>query len=132
MADKKEPRTLTVVDLSTTSTRPMARPGGRSLRLVDAAVGAKNLDMHMNILQPGSRASAPYHLHTNAENIYFVLEGNLGLRTEDEDVFVDAGCAVFIPPGVAHSVWNSGQTEARILEIYTPPNADFVRLEPAE
>lgn len=132
MTDKEQPRVVTVVDSSTAPPRPMARPGGRSLRLVDAAVGAKTLDLHMNILQPGSRATAPYHLHTNAENIYFVLQGKLGLRTEGEDVFVDAGCAVFIPPGVPHSVWNAGGIEARILEIYAPPEADFVRLETTE
>ena len=132
MTNKSQPRVVAVVDPSTAPPRPMTRPGGRSIRLVDATVGAETLDVHMNILQPGSRATAPYHLHTNAENIYFVLEGRLGLRLEHEDVFVNAGQAVFIPPSIPHSVWNAGGTEARLLEIYAPPNADFVRLDTAE
>ena len=86
MTNIEQPRVVTVVDPSTAPPRPMARPGGRSVRLVDVAIGAETLDLHMNILEPGSRATAPYHLHTNAENIYFVLQGKLGLRLEGEDV----------------------------------------------
>ena len=124
MTSTSQPGVVAVVDPSTAPPRPMARPGGRSIRLVDATVGAETLDLHMNILEPGSRATAPYHLHSNAENVYFVLLGTLGLRLEGEDVFVDSGHAVFIPPGVPHSVWNAGETEARLLEIHAPPNAD--------
>jgi mannose-6-phosphate isomerase-like protein (cupin superfamily) len=125
-----ETRQVFVADPETAPERPMTRKGGRSVRLIDDACGARTVDLHLNILEGGgNRADAPYHLHTNAENVYFVLQGRLGLRLEDEDVVVEAGQAVFIPPHVPHAVWNAGDGEARLIEIYAPPGADFVRLE---
>lgn len=119
-----------IADPENAPPRPMTRAGGRSVRLIDEGCGATTLDLHLNILEGGgSRDDAPFHLHTNAENVYFVLQGRLGLRLEDEDVFVEAGQAVFIPPDVPHAVWNAGEEEARLIEIYAPPGADFVRLD---
>lgn len=120
---------VVIVDPEHAPPRPMARAGGRSIRLIDERLGAKTLDLHLNVLQPGSRADAPYHLHTNAENIYVVLQGRVGLRLEDRDIFAQAGQTVFIPPNIPHAVWNDGDDEVRLLEIYAPPGADFVRLD---
>jgi mannose-6-phosphate isomerase-like protein (cupin superfamily) len=130
MAESKDGRAARIVDPETAAERPMARKGGRSIRLVDETVGAQTLDLHMNILEPGgSMEESPYHLHERAENCYFVLQGTLGLRLGDEVVEVPAGQAVFIPPTLPHAVWNAGDGEARLLEIYTPPGPDFVRLD---
>jgi mannose-6-phosphate isomerase-like protein (cupin superfamily) len=35
---------------------------------------------------------------------------------------------MFVPPGVPHSAENIGDGEARLVEIYTPPGADFVEV----
>lgn len=133
MNQKGETREVFVADPETAPERPMARQGGRSVRLVDEGCGARTVDLHLNILAGGGRrADAPYHMHTNAENVYFVLQGRLGVRLKDEDRIVEAGKAVFIPPHVPHAVWNAGDEEARLIEIYSPPGADFVRLEGEE
>lgn len=133
MDQKGERREVFVVDPENAPERPMARKGGRSIRLVDEGCGARTVDLHLNILEGGGRRDdAPYHLHTNAENIYFVLKGRLGVRLAEEDRFVDAGKAVFIPPNVPHAVWNASDEEAELIEIYSPPGADFVRLEGEE
>jgi mannose-6-phosphate isomerase-like protein (cupin superfamily) len=132
MPDNEQQRRARIIDPETSAERPMARKGGRSVRLVDELVGAETLDLHMNILQPGSKAGAPYHLHERAENVYFVLSGTLGLRLGEDDVQVEAGQAVYIPPGLPHAVWNAGDGEARLLEIYSPPGPDFVRLGEVE
>jgi mannose-6-phosphate isomerase-like protein (cupin superfamily) len=125
-------RPARIIDPQTAEERPMNRKGGRSIRLVDETVGAETVDLHMNILQPGSEEESPYHLHQKAENVYFVLQGRLGLRLGDERVTVEAGQAVFIPPMLPHSVWNAGEREARLLELYSPPGPDFVRLDEGE
>lgn len=133
MMDEGETPEVFVADPETAPERPMTRKGGRSVRLIDHGCGARTIDLHLNILEGGGRrADAPYHLHTNAENVYFVLQGRLGVRLEDEDRIVETGNAVFIPPHVPHAVWNAGDEEARLIEIYAPPGADFVRLEGAE
>lgn len=132
MSNEQGRREVSIIDPSIALPRPMTRPGGRSIRLVDSGVGAEMIDLHINVLQPGSRETSPYHFHSVSENIYFVLSGTLCLRLEDEDLIVEAGHAVFIPPRVPHAVWNTGDSEARLLEIYAPPNADLVLVEESE
>jgi mannose-6-phosphate isomerase-like protein (cupin superfamily) len=128
--DDQPPAGVFVADPETSPPRPMARAGGRSVRLIDPECGAQTLDLHLNILEGGgNRADAPFHLHTKAENVYYVLQGRLGLRLDEGDRFVEQGQAVYIPPGVPHAVWNAGEGEARLIEIYAPPGADFVRLD---
>lgn len=119
-----------VADPETAPPRPMVRKGGRSVKLIDPDIGASSLDLHLNILEPdGDRDDAPFHLHTNAENIYVVMNGRLGLRLDDRDLFVETGQAVFIPPNLPHAVWNAAEGETRLIEIYAPPGADFVRVD---
>lgn len=129
MKDNDEKPTYRVIDPRTAEERPMKRSGARSIRLVDETIGAKTVDLHMNILQPSTEEDSPYHVHERAENIYFILEGVLGARIGDELVMVQAGQAVYIPPGLPHAVWNAGDGEARLLELYSPPGPDFVMVE---
>ena len=49
---------------------------GKALRLVDEADGAKNVDVHINLINVDS-GPGPTHYHAKAENIYVVLEGNV-------------------------------------------------------
>lgn len=133
MDDRTPPPEVFVADPDTSPARPMTRRGGRSVRLIDPECGARTVDLHLNILEGGGdRDEAPLHLHTNAENIYYVVQGRLGLRLDGGDRFVEEGQAVFIPPHVPHAVWNAGEGEARLIEIYAPPGADFVRLDGGE
>ena len=122
--------TYRVIDPETAAERPMTRKGGRSVRLVDETIGARTVDLHMNILEPSDEANSPYHVHERAENVYFILEGVLGARIGDDLVMVEAGQAVYIPPGLPHAVWNAGKGVARLLEMYSPPGADFVLVDP--
>ncbi|MPZ51872.1 MAG: cupin domain-containing protein [Acidimicrobiia bacterium] len=130
MSDPDRLKDVYVADPETAPPRPMARSGGRSVKLIDPGVGSSSLDLHLNILEPnGDRDDAPFHLHTNAENVYVVVTGRLGLRLQDRDIFVETGQAVLIPPNLPHAVWNPGLAEARLIEIYSPPGADFVRVD---
>ena len=130
MGSEEDVRDVFVADPISAPERAMARKGGRSIRLIDSGCGAQTIDLHLNVLDGGGlREDAPYHLHTNAENVYYVLQGRLGLRLEGQDKIVESGQAVFIPPNVPHAVWNAGGDEARLIEIYAPPTADFVRLD---
>jgi len=101
---------------------------GSVLRLVDAGIGAEQVDLHLNTIKAGS-APGPYHLHRGVENVYYILEGDVVIRIDGVDHPVEAGSAVFIPPGVPHSATNVGRADARLLEIYAPVNVDFEEVE---
>lgn len=100
---------------------------GRMIRLVDAEVGAEKVDLHLNVILAGS-APGPYHLHSEAENVYHVLEGRVRIRIDGVDEDAGPGDTVFIPPGVPHSATNVGDGDARLLEIYAPAKVDFVEV----
>ena len=103
---------------------------GLMIRLVDPAVGAERVDLHLNVIRAGS-APGPYHLHTDAENVYHVLDGRVRIRIDGVDHDAGPGDTVFIPPGVPHSATNIGDGDARLLEIYAPAEVDFVEVPSA-
>jgi putative monooxygenase len=125
---EKAPREGKVVDPDTAPRRDMQLERGYAIQLVDPNLGAERLDMHINVLKAGG-APGPYHLHTNCENIYFILVGDVVVTIDGVPHQMKPGMAVFIPPNVPHSASNVGDTEARLVEIYTPPGQDFVHVE---
>lgn len=104
---------------------------GMAIQLVNPSMGSERLDLHVNVLRPGAR-EGPYHLHTNVENIYYILEGKVRIVLDGVAHEPTPGTAIFIPPDVPHSATNIGDTEARLLEIYAPANRDFVFLDGEE
>lgn len=99
-------------------------------RIVDAEIGARAVDLHVNRIRAGS-APGPYHLHTSSENVYLVVSGDVVVRIDGEDHRLAAGDAAFIPPGVAHSATNVGSSDAELIEIYAPADVDFVEVTDA-
>lgn len=104
--------------------RIMVPDRGKTLRLVDEADGATNVDVHVNLLNPRS-GMGPLHYHAKAENIYVVLEGILDVTIDGKEYRLNPGEVAFIPPGTAHAAGNHGDTVVRLLEIYSPPGQDF-------
>ena len=100
---------------------------GKVERIADSELGAKHMDLHVNLLRPGV-APGPYHRHSTAENAYYVLSGDVSVVIDEVEHRLGPGDAAFIPPGVAHSVTNVGNGEARLIEIYAPPDPDFVEV----
>jgi len=61
------------------------------------------------------------HYHTKIEEFFYVLEGELTLRSGDRVVNARAGTFVQIPQGTVHSFANSGTQRARMLLGCLPP-----------
>jgi uncharacterized RmlC-like cupin family protein len=97
---------------------------GKVQRLIGPQIGASRVDLHINTIYADS-APGPYHLHTNAENVYYVLAGQASIRSGEQTYTAGAGQFVFIPPQVPHAVSNGGDNELIIIEIYAPAGADF-------
>jgi mannose-6-phosphate isomerase-like protein (cupin superfamily) len=116
------------VPQGTAPSKPMRYGRGSAERVVDEALGATQVDFHINTIFAGS-APGPFHLHHRVENVYYVLHGRVLIRTAGEEVEIGPGDAVFFPRGVAHSATNVGTEDARIIEIYAPVGPDFVELE---
>jgi len=68
-------------------------------------------------------AGAPPHVHANAEEGFYVLEGELAMSVGDQEISASAGAFVLVPRGLSHSFDNRGLSLARYLVIWSPAEA---------
>jgi len=69
-------------------------------------------------MQPGGEI-AP-HLHRGQSDSFYVLEGEVEFRVENEVVTATPGTFVLSPAGVVHSLRNAGEKPARLLNLHVP------------
>jgi mannose-6-phosphate isomerase-like protein (cupin superfamily) len=117
-----------VIDPSSVEPGSLRYDRGFVTKLVGPEIGASKVDLHFNRIKVGS-APGPYHIHTNAENVYYVFSGVASIRSGDETYTVLPGNVVFIPPMIPHGISNEGPEELVIMEIYAPAGADFQEVE---
>src|SRR6187402_2613995 len=65
-------------------------------------------------------ALVPPHIHTLEDEYSIVLEGEIGFRSEDQEVVLGAGGYIIKPRGEVHAMWNAGSTPARMIEVIAP------------
>ena len=66
------------------------------------------------------RTIAPWHVHHNDDEGWYVLEGTLVVRAGDEEIELAAGSAFLVPRGTPHTYWNPSAEPARYLLFMTP------------
>lgn len=66
---------------------------------------------------------APYHIHRNDEEIFYVLTGSMGFILGTDECIANAGDAVLVPPGTIHTWWAASAQPVRYL-IAMPKKLD--------
>ena len=69
-------------------------------------------------------ALVPPHVHHHEDEFSIVLEGEIGFRSEDQEVVLGPGGYIVKPHGEVHAMWNAGDTPARMIEVISPPGFD--------
>jgi len=64
-------------------------------------------------------AEPPPHIHTNEDETFYLLEGQLEVRVGDTLTVLNKGEAIFAPRNIAHS-FRILTTQARIVNLITP------------
>ena len=79
---------------------------------------------------PG-QSGPPLHTHPNTDETFYVADGEATFQLGDREVPATAGCLVFVPRGMPHTVWNSGDRPLRGVIIVSPGGAEheFVPVE---
>jgi quercetin dioxygenase-like cupin family protein len=70
------------------------------------------------VFQPGARA--PEHSHDVSEELVYILSGQGEMTLGDRTVPLEAGTAVRIPAGVAHSFVIGGEEPMEVVQFYNP------------
>jgi quercetin dioxygenase-like cupin family protein len=65
-------------------------------------------------------ALVPPHVHTREDEYSYVIEGEIGFRSEDQEVVLGPGGYIIKPRGEVHAMWNAGKTPARMIEVISP------------
>jgi quercetin dioxygenase-like cupin family protein len=77
---------------------------------------------------PG-RDGADLHVHRTHHDVFYVLEGELTVRTADGDRRAGPGTLVSVPPMVVHGFRNAGGADLKYLNIHSPGSGfgDYMR-----
>ncbi|MEM3019157.1 MAG: cupin domain-containing protein [Candidatus Bathyarchaeia archaeon] len=95
--------------------------GGPIKRIVNAQTsGAQHLNFSIGIFDPGQGLRT--HIHPISEEVYFVLEGRgtVFIGEERNEVAIETGMAIYIPPGTIHGVKNTGSERLTIAFFVAP------------
>ena len=65
-------------------------------------------------------ALVPPHVHHLEDEVSIVLEGEIGFRSNDQEVVLGPGGYIVKPRGEVHAMWNAGSTPARMIEVISP------------
>jgi mannose-6-phosphate isomerase-like protein (cupin superfamily) len=83
-----------------------------------------DLDLIEFGLPPGKDGPRP-HVHRKHEELFYVVEGQMGFLVGDQQFMqVGPGSVVHIPPGVVHDFRNSGSLRCRFLIVTCPSGLD--------
>jgi mannose-6-phosphate isomerase-like protein (cupin superfamily) len=80
--------------------------------------GTRQIDYRISMYQP--MAHVKKHAHKVQEQVYHVLEGEGLMEIGGETHVVRKHDVIFLPPGVEHSLANSGITDLVFLVVTSP------------
>jgi mannose-6-phosphate isomerase-like protein (cupin superfamily) len=69
-------------------------------------------------IAPGS--GPPAHVHRDADEVLYVLDGNFKVKVGDKIVDAPAQSLIFVPRGTAHAFVNTGSAPGSLLVSVTP------------
>jgi quercetin dioxygenase-like cupin family protein len=91
-----------------------------------AATTGGAFSLHERHLPPRGRRPPP-HRHTDAQEAFYVLEGEVEFTLGPETVRRGPGSFVLVPGGLAHTFGNPGSTPARVLVLHAPAMDQYFR-----
>lgn len=80
--------------------------------------GSKQIDYRISTYAP--MAYVERHIHKIQEQVYHILEGDGLMELGDEIKVVSKHDVIFIPPGIWHSIKNSGLGNLTFIVVTTP------------
>ncbi|MEU8225555.1 cupin domain-containing protein [Kribbella sp. NPDC048915] len=106
------------------STAAETLPASGVTLLADVSDTAGHLTSHRSIFQPG-KEGAPPHLHREAAELFYVLNGKLRVLTGDSLAELGTGDFLLVPPNTPHAFEAAGAEPAEVLFVLTQAKPRF-------
>ena len=84
--------------------------------------GSQHLDYRISMYQP--MAYVALHSHNVQEQVYHVLDGEGLMEIDGKHHVVRKHDVIFLPPGISHSIANSGLVDLVFLVVTSPVSDD--------
>jgi mannose-6-phosphate isomerase-like protein (cupin superfamily) len=96
-------------------------PYARTLKHLAApwTIGTQNLWIGMSKVDPGSRSN-PHH-HDVQEEVFYVVSGHGEIEVGNEREPIEPGSVIVVPPGMTHSLINTGDETLKVFSAVAPP-----------
>lgn len=99
--------------------RPHPRVPGVAIKPLVTAAMNPELTVSQVKLPPG--ADIPPHTHDTSTETFYILSGKALCRVADEERILYPGDGGYAPPGVVHTVRNTGEQDLLAISIFNPP-----------
>jgi mannose-6-phosphate isomerase-like protein (cupin superfamily) len=96
--------------------------GGALSKVMPETARSQHIDYRISMYQP--MAHVALHSHKVQEQIYHVLEGEGLMEIDGERHVVRKHDVIFLPPGISHSIANSGLVDLVFLVVTSPVSDD--------
>jgi mannose-6-phosphate isomerase-like protein (cupin superfamily) len=110
-----------VMDIQPLGSAPVNERGGQRsyLLLRGGQFGSEKLAITWVEGEAGSVQAL--HDHTESEQVYVIVRGRGVMQVGDDTEEVGEGTLVFIPPGAAHAIKNTGEGPLVFVSATSPP-----------
>lgn len=93
--------------------------GGNEFHFLLDAEGTDG-KMRMFTIQTFAAGGPGTHIHEDADQAFYLMEGKAEFAIDDERMKLSAGDAVFIPQGAAHTFYVTAEDRAQLLVVVAP------------
>ena len=117
----KQPRQALVRNIAEVPWQQFPNHHGGALSkplVMPQTLASRQLDYRISMYQP--MAYVKVHQHKVQEQVYHVIEGEGLMHIDGEDHVVRKHDFIFLPPGVDHSISNTGLVDLVFLVVTSP------------
>ena len=100
------------------------RTWGSQVWMATRGLTGSSLSLTRMILTPGQSGEA--HRHPNADEVIYLVKGNVEVRAGDDTFSLDATDALAIPGGLPHQIHNHGLEDAELIISYSTGDREYV------
>lgn len=80
---------------------------------------ARNLVFGLAEFPAGTLAAA--HVHAAEEEVVYILAGRGAILADGQEVALEPGVAIYIPPGLTHQIRADEPEPLRLVTVFSPP-----------